>query len=174
MFTDDDVFVSEILDPGNIILRSLKKLRTMWKVINAEYKQAVSRFTQSGTHDDSFYGYCQGKKDVYYLPCCLNIKPSLNKMVIADLPEKCNVASSDTSSDSNNNGNNNNSAEKLKCKQGNDLLIEAIKESNNNKMNHELAYNKILFMKEQTERNSQELKMKNVLHYSKNGNVYVP
>jgi hypothetical protein len=90
-----------------------------------------------------------GKKDVYYLRCWLNTKPNSNNMVVADLPENCNVASSNTSSDSNTNGNNNNSAEKLKRKKGIDLLIEAIKESINNKMIGELAHNKILFMKEQ-------------------------
>jgi hypothetical protein len=35
-----------------------------------------------------------------------------------------------------------------------------MKESNNINFNHEIAQNKILFMKKQTERNTQELKMK--------------
>jgi hypothetical protein len=60
MFTDDDVFVSEIIELGKIIKHSSKKIRTMWKVINAEYKQAISPFTHSGTHDDSFYGWQKG------------------------------------------------------------------------------------------------------------------
>jgi hypothetical protein len=50
-FQEDDVFASEaLIYPGKIVLHDWKKLRSMWKGINADYKAALTRFTQSGTH----------------------------------------------------------------------------------------------------------------------------
>jgi hypothetical protein len=67
-FQDDDVFASEtLLYPGKIFNHDWKKLRSMWKGVNAEYKAALTQFTQSGPHDSSFYSFCSGKKEDYYL-----------------------------------------------------------------------------------------------------------
>jgi hypothetical protein len=83
----DDVFICEFIDPSKVVKHDWKKLRSMWKAVNAEYKAALIRFTQSGTHNDNFYGYCCGKKDIYYLRLLLNQRPNLNEMVEACLPE---------------------------------------------------------------------------------------
>jgi hypothetical protein len=56
----------------------------MWKGINADYKAALTRFTQSGTHESNFYNFCNGKKEAYYLRLLLAEKPHLNEMVEAD------------------------------------------------------------------------------------------
>jgi hypothetical protein len=161
MFVDNEVFINEVINPGKVVDHNWKKLRTIWKTVNSEYKQALARYSQSGTHTDNFYSFCNGKKDVYYLRLWLEIKPNLNDMVVADLPDACNVTSAATLTSSDDNGNNKPvSAEKLKRKHNNELIIEAIKESGYNKINEDLANNKILYMKEQGERNKEELKMK--------------
>jgi hypothetical protein len=59
----------------------------MWKGVNADYKAALTRFTQSGTHDSNLYSFCSGKKEAYYLRLLLAKRPDLNKMVEADLPD---------------------------------------------------------------------------------------
>jgi hypothetical protein len=77
-FKYDDVFVFENIDRSKIVQQDWRKLRAMWKSVNAEYKASLIRFTQSGSHDDNFYGYSSGKKDVYYLRLVLDLKPNLN------------------------------------------------------------------------------------------------
>jgi hypothetical protein len=59
-FMDDDVMASQdAIDPGKIINHDWKKLRKIWKGVNAEYKAALtSRFTTSGTHEQRFYDFC--------------------------------------------------------------------------------------------------------------------
>jgi len=47
------------------VLHDWKKLRMIWKNLNAEYKAALSRYTMSGTHSSNFYEFCHGPKDVY-------------------------------------------------------------------------------------------------------------
>jgi hypothetical protein len=71
----------------------------MWKGVNADYKAALTRFTQSGTHESNFYHFCIGKKEPYYLRLLLSEKPHLNDMVEADLREACNLFSSTTKED---------------------------------------------------------------------------
>jgi hypothetical protein len=58
----DYVFVFEPINPGIIIHHNWKNLRQIWKSINSEYKAALHRFMQSGTHDDNFYNYCVGQQ----------------------------------------------------------------------------------------------------------------
>lgn len=92
----DDVFLSQDhIDPGKIVNHDWKKLRSIWKGVNAEYKAAYARYTVSGTHDDNFYSFCFGKLDVYYLRKKLDGKPQLSAFVQADLPEGCALASDD-------------------------------------------------------------------------------
>ena len=38
-----------------------------WKGVNADYKAALTKLMQSGTHSDNFYNFCDGKLDVFYL-----------------------------------------------------------------------------------------------------------
>jgi hypothetical protein len=67
-FLNNDVFAGQDhIDPAKIALHDWKKLRKIWKGVNADYKAALTRFTQSGTHNQSFWDYCYGKMDVYYL-----------------------------------------------------------------------------------------------------------
>jgi hypothetical protein len=93
-FLSDDVLAAQDhIDPGKIVHHDWKKLRSMWKGVNAEYKAALTRFTMSGTHDDNFFNFCNGKLDVYYLRKKLDGKPQLNDTVNADLPAECALAS---------------------------------------------------------------------------------
>jgi hypothetical protein len=50
-----------------IVCHDWKKLRMIWKNLNAEYKAALTRYTVSGAHSSNFYEFCRGRKDVYYL-----------------------------------------------------------------------------------------------------------
>jgi hypothetical protein len=87
-FIDDNVFAFETtINPSKNIPHDWKKLRVIWKAVNADYKVAFDHFTQSGTHDDNFYNFCGGKKEAYYLRLHLELKPGLNIMVEANLPE---------------------------------------------------------------------------------------
>ena len=65
----------------------------MWKAVNSDYKAALTRFTVSGTHDNNFFGFCNGKLETYYLRNHLNRKPQLNGMVEAALPDECFLSS---------------------------------------------------------------------------------
>jgi hypothetical protein len=93
-FLDGDVFAGQDhIDPAKIVLHDWKKLRKIWKGVNADYRAALTRFTQSGTHNQSFWDYCYGKMDVYYLQKNLAARPQLNDTVEADLPLECALSS---------------------------------------------------------------------------------
>ena len=85
LFQDDDHFSDCDIDPCIIVEHDWKKLRTIWKGVNAEYKAALTRYTLSGTHESEFYNFCNGKLDVYYLRKHLGLRPNLNAFVEADL-----------------------------------------------------------------------------------------
>ena len=87
-FEDDEV-LSDLhhIYFQKIVLHDCKKLRAMWKNLNAEYKAALSQYTMSGTHWSNFYEFCNGRQDTYYLRMHLEAKPNLNSTVAADLPE---------------------------------------------------------------------------------------
>jgi hypothetical protein len=98
-FLDDDIFAFETtINPSKIVHHDWKKLRSLWKAVNADYKVTLDRYTQSGTHEDNFYKFCSGKKEAYYLRLHLANKPGLNEMVEASLPDACNLSSSTCSS----------------------------------------------------------------------------
>ena len=92
---DDEVFAEQehFIDPSVIVGHDWKRLRKIWKAVNAEYKAALTRFTVSGTHDDNFFGFCNGKLETYYLRLHLIRRPQLNGMVEAALPDKCFMSS---------------------------------------------------------------------------------
>jgi hypothetical protein len=46
-----------------------------------------------GTHSNNFYCFCNGRLDTYYLRKNLEIRPEVNGMVEADLPEQCALSS---------------------------------------------------------------------------------
>jgi hypothetical protein len=93
-FMDDDVMASQdAINPGKIINHDWKKLRKIWKGVNTEYKAALTRFTTSGTHEQRFYDFCNGKVDTYCLRKNLDARPQLDDTVVADLPDKCAISS---------------------------------------------------------------------------------
>jgi hypothetical protein len=75
-FEEDKIINETTINPAKIIKHEWKKLRSIWQAVNADYKQACDRFTQSGTHDSNFYSFCNGKKEAYYLRLLLGNRPS--------------------------------------------------------------------------------------------------
>jgi hypothetical protein len=90
--------MQDSINSGKILNHGWKKLRTIWKGVNAEYKAALTRYTMSGTHEKKIYDFCLGKIDVYYLRKNLDARPQLNDTVEADLPDDCAFASDDVES----------------------------------------------------------------------------
>lgn len=61
-FSDDDVFAAQShSNPSRIVNHDWKKLRMMQKSVNSDYKNALTCFTVSGTHNSNFFGFCAGK-----------------------------------------------------------------------------------------------------------------
>ena len=89
-----DIFASQDhIDPSIIVKHDWKKLRTIWKSVNADYKAALARYTLSGNHVSEFFGFCNGKLEPFYLRKHLDARPNLNEMVAAELPDECFVSS---------------------------------------------------------------------------------
>jgi hypothetical protein len=177
-FIDDPVFaVQGHIDPGKIVCHDWKKLRTIWKSINSEYKGALTRFTMSGTHNNDFYCFCNGRLDTYYLRKNLEIRPEVNGMVEADLPEQCALSSdmsglellrvmgsmpteidgqrraSPTSLD----GDSSKNSGSQKRKRSPSDIITAIKEMGSSQIKSDLAHEKIRFLEmENTRRQNEE------------------
>ncbi len=116
--------------------------------VNAEYKAALTRFTQLGTHDSNFFNFCNKKIDTYYLHKNLELRPGWNDMVEADLPQECSLSSDmlgDTKS-------------AIKClpaskrKQGGDGIADAIRDFPNSTRWAELAKQKTFFMEKEDKR----------------------
>jgi len=49
-----------------IVPHDWKKLHSMWKQINGDYKAALSHFTMLGTHSSNFFDFCEGCPETYY------------------------------------------------------------------------------------------------------------
>jgi hypothetical protein len=98
-FTENETFMYDTtaINPAKVVRHEWKLLRSIWKAVNADYKTANDRFTQSGMHDSNFFSFCQGKKEAYYLRLLLELRPFLNEMVEADLPEGSSWSSSTAS-----------------------------------------------------------------------------
>lgn len=98
MFKDDAVLSlqSDDIDPSKIVPHDWKKLRTLWKATNSEYKAALSRFTVSGTHEHEFWNFCNGRLEAYYLHKLLTLRPNLAGFVEAELPPAAALASTMT------------------------------------------------------------------------------
>ena len=93
-FEADEVFAGlDHIDPSRIVKHDWKKLRDIWKGLNADYRAAHGRFNLSGTHDSNFFAFCFGKLDIYYLRKRLELKPGLNEFVQAGLPAGCALSS---------------------------------------------------------------------------------
>ena len=152
-FLDDDVMAeNDHINPSKIVRHDWKKLRSMWKSINADYKAALTRFTQSGTHDHNFYAFCNGKLETYYLRKYLDMRPHVNATVEALLPEECALSSDGTVSVLTNSSG-------KKAKRGNNDIAEAIREYNKDSSSAEVARQKLVYMeKEDTRREQAEIR----------------
>jgi hypothetical protein len=153
-FEEDEIINETTINPAKIVKHDWKKLRSIWKAVNADYKQACDRFTQSGTHDSTFYSFCNGKKEAYYLRLLLGNRPSLNEMVEADLPH-----GSSWSSSSNSTSKDLDNCPRANKKRSIDNLADVIKESFDNRNNEELAETKISFMNNETIRKDSLFKL---------------
>jgi hypothetical protein len=80
-FADDEVFCDReiAINPSVIVKHDWKKLRSMWKTVNADYKAALTRFTLSGNHDSNFFSFCNGKLETYYLWLNLDRRKELSQ-----------------------------------------------------------------------------------------------
>ena len=85
---DDGIFEEQELriNPGIVVKHPWHKLRNIWKSINKDYREAVRKYTQSGTHERDFWKFCNGNLPVLYLQKLLDLRPNLNKFVELDLP----------------------------------------------------------------------------------------
>jgi hypothetical protein len=95
-FQDDPIIAQQgdDIDPSKVVNHDWKKLRSIWKLTNSEYKSAVTRFTVSGTHENEFWNFCAGKVEVLYLRRHLEKRPNLADFVQADLPLESSLSSS--------------------------------------------------------------------------------
>ena len=68
-FSDDKMFVDCGIDPSIIVSHDWKKLRTIWKSINSDYKEVYCKFTQSGNNhaEENFVKYCKKLKSMCIL-----------------------------------------------------------------------------------------------------------
>lgn len=145
-FPDDDIMAcNSHIDPSRIVPHDWTKLRAMWKSINADYKAALNKFTQSGTHSNDFYAFCNGKVETYYLRKHLELRPNINATVEAALPEECALATDGAITSSS-------TVNTRKTKRGNSEIVEAIRELNNNTIEVEVARQKIACMEKEEER----------------------
>ena len=89
-FADDEVFCDReiAINPSVIVKHDWKKLRSMWKTVNADYKAALTRFTLSGNHDSNFFSFCNGKLESSFLRLHLERRPQIKMewLVEAILP----------------------------------------------------------------------------------------
>jgi hypothetical protein len=185
-FTDDKdgVFAAQgHINPAQIIEHDWKKLRLMWKSVNADYKSALTRFTVSGTHNSDFFGFCGGKLESYYLRKHLERRPELNSMVAAELPHECFLASemsaaevhekidsapsSSSNIDDSNSSSGNPSVRKKQRTRASpsqdqvasdaEKVVDAIREFTNAKMQAEIAKQKLHYMEKEDSRRGHEL-----------------
>ena len=171
LFLDDEVFAANDIDPGIIVPHDWKKLRSIWKAVNADYKAALTRYTISGTHDSNFYSFCNGKLDTYYLRKLLQERPELNETVEADLPTECALSSEEPvtkstpmsdGANSSGNGNSSKNGNSTKRKRGENDIALAIRDFGNSQMRAELAKHKLQIM--QKEDNRREVEHKQLEH----------
>lgn len=156
LFTSNEILEVQVneIDPSKIVNHDWKKLRKIWKAVNADYKASLNNFTQSGTHDDDFYSFCNGKLDVFYLRCHLELRPELNGTVEAALPDECFLSSdmpvsTKTSSEGSN-----------KKRKSNSELVEALRGIGDSKMESEIALKKLFYMEKYDARQEKELTLK--------------
>lgn len=158
-FQDDEVypFDPEEIDPSKIVPHDWRKLRQMWKSVNAAYKAALTKFTTSGTHENDFLSFCSGRHDVYYLRLWLNVKPNLTDMVVADLPDDCQMSSDQNCNETKART----SGHKRKRNPVSDVA-DAIRDLVGDEMRSEVAKKRIMFFDHEEERKRDDAKRKRI------------
>ena len=152
LFMDDDVLCDrDDIDPSHIVHHDWKKLRSIWKGVNADYKAALTRFTISGTHSCDFFGFCNGKLETYYLRKHLEMKPGLTGTVEADLTLDVFRDSDYTTEELSQKRISTPSSSSSTRKRNNNDMAEAIWEFTYSKMQSEISKVKLTFM-ERTEK----------------------
>jgi hypothetical protein len=165
-FIDDDVFSGiDHINPAIIVPHDWKKLRAIWKGVNADYKATLANFTVSGTHDSNFYSFCHGKLDIYYLRKHLELRPELNSMVEGNLPSECALNSDMTGqeiyftapqSDMSDSKQSSSTKGKKKRKHGESEIALAIKEFGKSQARLDRANQKLRYMEKEDLRREDE------------------
>ncbi len=137
----EDEIISEHshVDPSKVVSHEWKKLRKIWKSLNA----AQVRFTQSGTHDKNFFAFCIGKVKTYHFQKYLDMGPHINATVKTGLPEECAMSSDGTMGLSR--------GTPAKKRKGNNDLTDAIYEYNNYFDSSEISKQKLVDMEKEEE-----------------------
>lgn len=158
-FMDDEVLAANChIDPSKIVVHDWSKLRRMWKGINADYKAALTRFTQSGTHDHNFFSFCNNKVETYYLRKYLDLRPNITATVEADLPQDCAISSeSDARSYP---GTTASTRKKGASEKGGSEIADALRDFQTGVMESELTKKRLLYMEEEREERKEEFMMK--------------
>ena len=84
LWTDNVAGSGKFINLSCIIPHSWQ--RELFSSTRTAYKQAVERSKMSGTHDDDFFLFCNGRMDALYMHFHLGQRPSLCEMVTANLP----------------------------------------------------------------------------------------
>jgi hypothetical protein len=160
-FSYDNVLGSQDhIDPSIIVPHDWKKLRTIWKSVNADYKAAIARFTVSGTHESDFYSFCNGRLDVYYLRKHLYLRPELNETIEADLPSECAMSSLQGDDDMGSSSTTPSKRKREKSK-SNSELYDLIRDIGESKMRTALTTKqKLTYMEKEDKRREEELKLR--------------
>ncbi len=111
--------------------------------MNADPLSAQVRFTQSCTHDDYFYAFCNGKVQTYYLRKYLDMQPHINAIVEGGLLEGCSRSLDGTMGLS--------CGTPAKKKRGIIDLTNAIRKYNNYFGSSEIAKQKLVYMEKEEE-----------------------
>ena len=153
-FTDDEIINdSAHINPAKIVLHDWRKLRKIWKGVNADYKTALNKFQQSGTHDTNFFAFCGNKVEVYYLRKYLDLRPNITATVEADLPDECAL-----STEGENSGRRSVTSSASK-KRKNDIA-DALSDYQTEYMNSELMQKRIHILEEDHQEQKERNKMK--------------
>jgi hypothetical protein len=135
---DKKVFSEKNVDPSVKLGadKSWEALRSIYLLVQKDYKKKFERFKTSGNHESNFHDFCHGRLDTYYLHFWLQLRDSnLLETIVEDLPE-------DVGFESNNNGDESTistkgASSKKKRKTPADVLEKHLKEKREKRNNNE-------------------------------------
>ena len=80
------MLVSSDFDLSDVVQHDWKKLSTIWKSVNSDYKEVYHKFTASGNHaEENFVNFCSKLKHMYYLRQFVLELPQLHESIPAGL-----------------------------------------------------------------------------------------